>query len=191
MVLREEISIPNLKAKGPLGELSVLVPASWTPAPSSPEKPLIEEVSPSTPKSKAFNTGRGERYSPINMSSNAPSAPPKWSLEIENTGTRTKSRSARIEVQVPLLVRAPNDIVCSFAFLRCFFLQAKEDHASTSLDLERNRLLLDCKPKYALLDVPVLADTGSGIFGLDIDNAKAEWDINLGRLVISAPIVTH
>jgi len=42
-----------------------------------------------------------------------------------------------------------------------------------------------------LLDIPVLADAGNGILGLDIDNAKAEWNIRRGLLVIYAPIVTQ
>lgn len=69
-------------------------------------------------------------------------------------------------------------------------IQTREDHDSMTLDLERNRLLLDCKPKYALLDVPVLTSAGKAAIGLDVDDVKAEWRVKQGLLVISATIVT-
>jgi hypothetical protein len=183
-----------LKAKGPLNERTALVPASWVSAALLPKKPLIEEISPSTSTSKSSigNTVREDESSWRSMSSKVPLAPPKWSFEIENTDNGTTSRSARIAVQIPLLVSAPNDPTVRFNLEVLFFpkKKAKEDHSNTSLDLERNRLLLDCKPKYALLDIPVLTD-GNSVLGLDIDKAKAEWNIRRGLLVISAPIVTQ
>lgn len=50
-------------------------------------------------------------------------------------------------------------------------------------------MILDCKPKYALLDVQVLTSVGKGTLGLDIDDAKAEWRVKQGILVISATII--
>ncbi|KAF8305828.1 hypothetical protein DL93DRAFT_296430 [Clavulina sp. PMI_390] len=194
LVLGRDIATPNLKSKGPLDERTALLPASWLSASSSSPvtASLIQEVTTptvsastpqSTPPTPSSQVGSATPVIPPSLPST-----PKWTLEIESTGTGPRARTVRIEVQIPLMT--------------------KPDYSQATLDLEPNRLILDCPPSYSRLDVPIFAPstkdkanpgrssstTSAGapkkVLSLDIDDAKAEWRVKNGLLVITSTILS-
>lgn len=60
-------------------------------------------------------------------------------------------------------------------------------HTSSTLDLEERRLILDCRPVYAL-DIVLESDLAPK--GIDVDRATAQWRVKEGQFVIRSPLVT-
>ncbi|KAJ7434070.1 pre-RNA processing PIH1/Nop17-domain-containing protein [Mycena latifolia] len=200
LVLSRQISTPNIASKGKLLPRTVLIP-SFIPSPSAfttPKKPLIEELPPSA---IAANSNKPDRDIPTKgilkptaaSSVSKPNAAgtasrPTWSWSKAGNG------SIEITISVPLLTHA---LV-----------------AQTTLDLEARRFVL-CVPNAPPLDVnvgvsdaeivatsgrapetpsPASETHGAGHGALmlkrerdlDVDNAKAEWRVADGVLVLTA-----
>ncbi|KAF9513500.1 hypothetical protein BS47DRAFT_1344148 [Hydnum rufescens UP504] len=192
LVLGREIATPNIKSKGALESRSVLIPAYWSPetASTSPSStPLVQEIStrtsnvlasiPPPSSAQASSSATGIALKTSTSSAKPPAAPsntkqtplvPTWAIEIENKGPG--SRVARITVQLPLMKRP--------------------DHANTTLDIERNRLILSCPPSYSVLDVPILDPSSESRNGKSASPTLPPQDsiVQESILVVTAPVVS-
>jgi len=160
ILLSRQISSPNISSKGKLEQRTVRVPATISPNHDPPKKNLIQEVT-------SANNTRG-------ILKSTPSSPPE-----EPFWTWSKSdQCILIRISVPKLRR---DLI-----------------ASSTLDLEPRRILLHVPSTYSLdvnLDLPdaqlQLQNSDSALTlkrmrDLDVDNAKAEWLVADGFLVVTA-----
>lgn len=125
----------------------------------------------------------------------------QWNLsrEIVIPNIPSKGRLKERAVTVPSSPRAPSPSVeephwkqeiISFEGARFLFVTVsvpkltKVLHSSATLDIGAGSLKLDCPPIY-LLEI----ELHQAPKGIDIDNAKAQWNIKEKRIIIRAPII--
>ncbi|KAI0742766.1 pre-RNA processing PIH1/Nop17-domain-containing protein [Daedaleopsis nitida] len=196
LLLSRQIGTPNILSKGKLQKRSVLIPTSLyssaqpggeptaAPEPGPPRKPLIEELPAAPPKPKGIL-----KKAPSTPESPSLAGNNKGALVPELTCSRTTDGRLRIALSVPHLTRA--------------------SIPSTTLDIEPRRLIFTSPPSnpsspgYALdLDLGRPDAELQNLFGsprsatdalrlmrereLDVDDARAEWRIAEGTLVIYA-----
>ncbi|KAF8335692.1 pre-RNA processing PIH1/Nop17-domain-containing protein [Cantharellus anzutake] len=148
------------------------------PVAASSSKLLIEELAPSDSKSPSSSK---PAPTSILKSSKGPHSPRLQTIPVPSLFLSGKYQS-----KMPL-----QTYVEQLLPLRSL---TWEHHSECTVDLEPNRLIFTCQSLYAHLDVPILtsfkaAATNTKV-GLNVDEAKAQWIVGEGKLVITAPITT-
>ncbi|KZT03324.1 uncharacterized protein LAESUDRAFT_729351 [Laetiporus sulphureus 93-53] len=182
--LSRQVGTPNIKFKGELHPRIALIPAvlfpeghparSTTPPRTQSRPKLIEELDATVVKSTDEHLAGPSASSPVSTEARA----------IPELSWAKEADTVKIVLQVPDLTRS---------------------HVpAATLDLEPRRLMLDAPPLYALdlnldlsdaqiSDAAKLSDASAAQAltlkrqrDLDVDNARAEWRVGEGRLVIYA-----
>ncbi|KAJ7222467.1 pre-RNA processing PIH1/Nop17-domain-containing protein [Mycena pura] len=182
LVLSRRISIPNIASKGKLLPRTVLIPSSLGLA---PKKPLIEEIDATAgPTTVSVDNVKPDVPTKGILKSPTPGAPPSTASRPTWSWSKAESDGAiEITIALPYLTHA---LV-----------------PQTILDLESRRLVLSVPSRppldinFGVSDAEIVAtahgtadaDTALKLKrerALDVDNARAEWRVAEGVLVVTA-----
>lgn len=200
MTLARQIGTPNIKSKGPLVPRTVQIPASLFPDRHPAPRKIVEVSAPAretaaNPKGILKTGDAAQASRAANPASAAKRPELSWSKN-------ALTEALTIHLAVPELVSPAPPYRSTYILTHTRLCQTRAAVTSATLDIEPRRLILSIPHCYALdldLNAPDAAirdalalsphSTEQALMlkrqrDLDVDNARAEWRVAEGRLLI-------